>query len=376
MPDLTLVLLGAGKSKRFNYKTKKQWIRVGDDPLWLYLAKRLEEIVKDIKIIIVSDETDIRYMKNYADYLFVKGGNERQESLINALNEVNSKYVLVTDIARACIDEKVIKELIAKRGKADVIVPYIGVNDTVHFSSTPVDRDDIKLIQTPQLSKTKILKKALLKGKLYTDESSAILDNGGSIHYIYGSKSAHKLTYFEDLRFLDCLTPPSNKNFIGFGYDVHPFEKGKKMFLGGVEIDFDSGLRAHSDGDVALHAIIDSLLGAIGAGDIGEIFPDSDKAYKDIDSKILLQKVANFLHRVGYEIVNCDVSICAEIPKLSPYKSEMRKTISKFLSLPMQKVNIKATTTEKLGFVGKKEGIAVYAVSLIRYSNWKKEIDK
>jgi len=376
LPDLTLVLLGAGKSTRFGCKTKKQWIRVGDDPLWFYLAKKLEEIIKNIKIIIVSDEADIKYMKNYASYIFVKGGSERQESLSNALREVESEFVLVTDIARACIDDKIIKELIEKRGKADVIVPYIGVNDTVHFNSRPIDRNGVKLIQTPQLSKTKILKKVLSKDKLYTDESSAILDNGGSICYIDGSKSAHKLTFFDDLSHLDCLTPPSNESFVGFGYDVHPFEKGKKMFLGGVEIEFDSGFRAHSDGDVALHALIDSLLGAIGAGDIGEIFPDSDDNYKDIDSKILLQKVASFISRVGYEIINCDITICAEVPKISPYKDKMRKSISGILGLAMQKINIKATTTEKLGFVGKKEGVSVYATSLLRYSDWTKEADK
>ncbi len=376
MPDLTLVLLGAGKSTRFGCKTKKQWIRVGDEPLWLYLAKRLEEIIKNIKIIIVSDEAEIKYMKNYAPYSFVKGGNERQESLVNALREVDSEFVLVTDIARACIDKRVIKELIEKRDKADVIVPYIGINDTVHFNGSPIDRKGIKLIQTPQLSKTKVLKQALTKEKLYTDESSAIIDNGGSIYYIEGSKSAHKLTYFEDLKHLDCLTPPSRESFIGFGYDVHPFEKGKKMFLGGVKIEFDRGFKAHSDGDVALHALIDSLLGAIGAGDIGEIFPDSDDNYKDIDSKILLQKVATFISEVGYDIINCDITICAEIPKISPHKEKMRKTISDILSMSAQKINIKATTTEKLGFVGREEGVGVYATSLLKYSDWTKEADK
>jgi 2-C-methyl-D-erythritol 4-phosphate cytidylyltransferase/2-C-methyl-D-erythritol 2,4-cyclodiphosphate synthase len=143
------------------------------------------------------------------------------------------------------------------------------------------------------------------------------------------------------------------------------------MYLCGVEVESEFGFLAHSDGDVAIHALIDSLLGAIGAGDIGELFPDTSDEFKGIDSKILLKRVVEFIKSVGYEIVNCDITIQAQTPKLSPYKKQMREVLASVLGVEPVRVNVKATTTEKLGFVGRKEGVAVEATSMIKIYKWK-----
>ena len=374
MPDLTLILLGAGNSTRFGIKAKKQWLRSEDEPLWLFLANKLKNKLNINNIIIVANKNEIPYMKNFAEFTYVEGGNERQFSLQNALKKVTTKYVMVSDIARICLEDEFLNRLMQNIGTADIVVPYLNVADTVHYQGKLIDRNEVKLIQTPQISRTDILKKALECNTIFTDDSSAILAVRGSIKYIKGSQKAIKLTYLKDLKSVDCIKPPLQENFCGLGYDVHKFEENKEMFLGGVKIDVPYGFKAHSDGDVALHALCDALLGAIGYGDIGELFPDNDMRYKDADSKELLQKVVNFLYSVGYDINNVDITIMAQKPKITPYKEKMKSSISKILQIPINKINIKATTTEKLGFVGREEGVAVQAISSISYFDWSKEI--
>jgi 2-C-methyl-D-erythritol 4-phosphate cytidylyltransferase/2-C-methyl-D-erythritol 2,4-cyclodiphosphate synthase len=142
------------------------------------------------------------------------------------------------------------------------------------------------------------------------------------------------------------------------------------MMLGGVDIDAPFGFKAHSDGDVALHALIDALLGAAGVGDIGELFPDTDAAYEGIDSKLLLERAVTMIHNFGFEIINVDITIMAQTPKLMNYKQKMAGVIAKILGIAPIHVNVKATTTEKLGFVGRKEGVAVDAIANLKYYNW------
>jgi 2-C-methyl-D-erythritol 2,4-cyclodiphosphate synthase len=152
---------------------------------------------------------------------------------------------------------------------------------------------------------------------------------------------------------------------IGFGYDVHAFAEGRELWLGGVKIDYPSGLLGHSDADVLIHAICDALLGAANMRDIGFHFPDSSDKYKNIDSKILLRETMQLLRNAGYELGNIDATIVAEQPKLSPHIPEMQRTLAEVMQAPENDISIKATTTEKLGFTGRKEGIAAYAVVLI-----------
>jgi len=373
LEETTLVVLSAGNSSRFELKSKKQWLRIGDEPLWLYVTKRLSSFNKFTQILVVAHENELNYMKNFTDdFQFVSGGSTRQQSIKNALQKVTSKYVMITDVARCCVPKEVIKNLINNQTKASCIVPTLNVVDTVVYNEETINRDDVKLIQTPQLSNTQILKKALATTVEFTDESTAIKHINETVHYIKGSEESTKLTFSNQVSGITCLKKPSQDFFIGTGIDIHQFEQNKPMVLGGVTINSDIGFKAHSDGDVAIHSIIDALLGAIGAGDIGEFFPDNDPKYKNADSKELLKEIVSFVYNVGYEIVNIDITILAQKPKINPYKNEIKSTLASLLNIPKQKVNIKATTGEKMGFIGREEGIAVLSNANLKYYNWMK----
>jgi len=372
LSNLTLILLAAGSSSRFELDVKKQWLRVENKPLWQFVAQKLQRTQLFCKIVITSSSDDIEFMKNHSDFSFVVGGDSRQASLKNALNEVTSEFVLVSDIARACISEEFLHKIIQKKSDADCIVPYLKVHDTIVYENSTIDRDKVKRIQTPQLSKTSILKNALNTDKEFTDESSAIVANGGSREFVLGEDDAHKITHTQDLNKIPCLVPPSNDILSGTGFDVHAFDEDSDMYLGGVKIENDFGFKAHSDGDVAIHALIDALLGAAGMGDIGMMFPDTSDEYKGIDSKELLKRVVTKLYNFGFVIVNTDLTIAAQKPRIGKYKLQMRKTLAEILQIDSSRVNIKATTTEKLGFIGRGEGVGVIANANLKYFDWTK----
>ncbi|PIF04079.1 MAG: bifunctional 2-C-methyl-D-erythritol 4-phosphate cytidylyltransferase/2-C-methyl-D-erythritol 2,4-cyclodiphosphate synthase [Arcobacter sp.] len=371
--DVTLVVLCAGESSRFELSCKKQWIRVDDEPLWLNVSKRLSSYSNFKEIIIVGHQDELSYMKNFSeDFIFVSGGDTRQKSIANSLEVVNTKYVMITDVARACVPEDIIKNLIKNKKKASVIVPILKVSDTVAYKKDTIDRQYVKIIQTPQLSKTKILRKAIKTNTEFTDDSSAIKNIKGSVHYIQGSKASTKITFGKEMKDLPCLAKPSHHTFVGNGIDIHQFEKNKQMVLGGVKIDSDVGFKAHSDGDVLIHSVLDALLGACGAGDIGEFFPDTDPKYKNADSKELLKYIVKFIANVGYEIINIDLTILAQKPKINPYKTIIKTTMANLLNIKKQQLNIKATTAEKMGFVGREEGIIVLSSASLKYYDWMK----
>lgn len=370
MRDITLILLGAGSASRFSLPPKKQWLWVDNQPIWLKVAHDFQTINPFNETIIVSSQDDIQSMSNFADYTFVLGGKSRQESLNNALKNVSTPYVLVSDIARCCLDEAMIKRVLLAKKNKSCVVPTLKVVDTLYFKNSPIDRENTKIIQTPQLSCTQTLKEALSTNVEFTDDSSAVASMGGEIIFVEGSQKAHKLTTVDDLSKLDCLEKPSNRALTGFGIDIHPFEEGKQMVLCGVEIDSPFGFKAHSDGDVAIHALIDALLGAAGLGDIGEFYPDTSDAYKGVDSTELLKDTVRRLTNLGYVIGNVDLAIIAQTPRLLNYKKAMRFTLASLLNLTPNLVNIKATTAEKLGWIGRKEGVAVEAVATLYYYDW------
>ncbi|MEA1914022.1 MAG: bifunctional 2-C-methyl-D-erythritol 4-phosphate cytidylyltransferase/2-C-methyl-D-erythritol 2,4-cyclodiphosphate synthase [Campylobacterota bacterium] len=372
--NISLVILCAGNSTRFGLDTKKQWLRIEHAPLWHFVMQKLRHYYGFDSVIVTAHKDEVNYMHNFIDdsnIRIVAGGNTRQESMKNALQHIDTSHVMVTDVARACISEQNILNLIKHIDDADCIVPFMSVSDTVIFENSTIDRDEVKLIQTPQLSKTSILKNALECNTHYTDDSSAIQSAGGTIKYVVGEQCAKKLTHAKDLQDLSCLNAPSPNTFTGFGYDVHQFEQNKPMLLGGVTLDVAYGFKAHSDGDVLIHSIIDALLGACGAGDIGEFFPDTDAHYKNANSAKLLTHITTFIRNIGYEIINIDVSIIAEQPKITPYKSSIKENLSTLLNLPKQFINIKASTSEKMGFIGKKEGVAVHSIATLKYYNWR-----
>ena len=374
MADVSLILLAAGDSNRLNLPTKKQWLYIDDTPLWQFVANRFKSFYTFKKIIIVGNQKELALMQKFDEHFcYVAGGNTRQASLKNALEQVSSQYVMVSDVARACIPKKLVTKLIKKRAKKACVVPSLVVSDTLYFENRPIPREKARLIQTPQLSHTKTLKKILQSNQEFTDESSAFYNANKRVIFVQGSKEAHKITYKDELLQMPCLKPPSNIIKSGFGLDIHQFEQNKQMYLAGVAIDAPFGFKAHSDGDVAIHAIIDALLGASALGDIGELFPDNEPKYKNIDSRKLLKEVVALIQAVGYEIVHIDMTILAEVPKIAPYKKHMQKELAKSMQLLQEKINIKATRGEKLGFVGRKEGVQVNAIATLQYYKWGKK---
>ncbi len=369
--DVSLIILSAGESSRFKSETKKQWLRIDGEPLWLKVTNTINSYYSFKKVIITADKDELFYMKKFCDYEIVEGGSSRQISLKNALLHVKTKYVLISDAARANIPKNVVLDLIENVENFDNITPYIEVCDTTLLDEKTIDRDKIKLIQTPQLSLVSSLKQALEKNVAFTDDSSLIKANGGKVKYIKGSELSKKITFAEDCNsVLKDFKKPNLDCFVGFGYDVHAYEENKKMYLGGVKVDEKIGFKAHSNGDVVIHSLIDALLGAAGAGDIGEWFPDTSEKYKDANSAELLEKINKFIKNVGFRIVNIDISIVAEFPKISPFKDEISKNIASILEILPVHVNIKATTSEKMGFIGRKEGVAVYTVASLKYFDW------
>jgi len=369
--DTTLVILCAGDSSRFELSVKKQWIRIGDQPLWLHVTDRLSSYSNFSDVIVVGHKDEISYMENFNDsYNYINGGDSRQKSIANALTLVTSEFVMITDVARCCVPQNIIEELINNKNKASVIVPALNLSDTIVYKNETIDRNNVKIIQTPQLSQTKMLKKAIQTDIEFTDDSSAIKSIGGTVHYIKGSNNSTKITFGEEINSLHCLKKPNKDIFIGNGIDIHQFEPNKQMVLGGIKIDSTVGFKAHSDGDVLIHSVIDALLGACGAGDIGEFFPDTDPLYKGADSTKLLQYIVKFITNVGYEIVNVDLTILAEKPKINPYKKTIKENMALLLNVNKQKLNIKATTSEKMGFIGREEGVLVMSSVTLKYYDW------
>ena len=375
MNDTTLVLLAAGNATRFGLPVKKQWLYSDDKPLWLDVAKRFERCGVCDAVVVVGNASELAYMQTFEPrYTYVAGGEERQYSLHNALRKVTTPFVMVSDVARACVPEAMIRRIWEARRPNACVTPYLEATDTLYLDDAPIDRSRIRHIQTPQLSDTHLLAKALQSDTLYTDDSSAVRAAGGDVLFVPGDRKAHKLTRNDDIALLPCLRAPRAERFTGFGIDTHAFEENKTMKLCGVTVSDTLGFKAHSDGDVAVHALIDALLGATGLGDIGELFPDTDAAYAGADSTKLLQEVVQRIRGVGFDITHADMTIVAQTPKLQPFKEAMRRRIAELLGLAPSRVNIKATTSEKLGFIGRKEGVTVHAVADVTYFNWKEAL--
>ncbi len=368
MADISLIVLAAGGSTRFNLEVKKQFLRLGSDPLWLYATKNLSSFYPFKKIIIASN--DVSYMKKFAkNYEFVTGGNTRMKSLKNALKKVESEFVVVSDAARVLVSKNMFDKLMDSIAHADCITPALKVADTTVLEHKTLQREKIKLIQTPQISRTALLKKALESKKEFTDDSTAIASVGGKIWYIEGEESARKITFKEDLKKLD-LPPPSNEIFTGNGFDIHAFGEKRALILGGIKVHSSKGVKAHSDGDLIAHSLTDALLGAASLGDIGEHFPDTNLKYKNADSMKLLKEIYAKVKSFGFELINADISVIAQAPKLKEFKEKIAQNIAKTLDLDEFRINVKATTSEKLGFIGREEGLAVFSSVNLKYFDW------
>ena len=310
---------------------------------------------------------------------FAEGGNTRQQSVLNGLRSISpdaEDTVLIHDAARCLVSPETVRRVIEGTAESGACIPGIPASSTYKvcgpgsFVSYTPDRSGLYEIQTPQGFRADIILPASLRA---AEEGIDCTDDAGVLeHYripvkvVRGEPANIKLTEPEDLnRARNILEGAVSALRIGMGYDVHRLVEGRKLILCGVEIPFELGLLGHSDADVALHALMDAMLGACALGDIGKHFPDRDDQYKGISSLLLLKKTAHILDDHGYVLYNADITIAAQKPKLLPYIAQMRENIAAALGLPVERISVKATTTEQLGFEGRMEGISSYAVCTV-----------
>jgi 2-C-methyl-D-erythritol 4-phosphate cytidylyltransferase/2-C-methyl-D-erythritol 2,4-cyclodiphosphate synthase len=370
--EISLILLAGGKGKRFNYPVRKQWLGVGSKPLWLYTAEKLAGFYPFKEVVVVGEKGLGSFYRSKSPFPVVEGGDERQESLERGLEATTAPFVMVSDVVRPGVTAEVVKRLVEKmeRGEYGVVAPYISPADTVVYRGETIERSRVKLIQTPQLSRREWLERALEKGRaeeiLFTDERGAIEAVGGKVGYVKGERGLVKLTYFEEVKLLN-LPRPAPVIFSGIGYDSHRFQRGGVCKIGGVEIPGNYSFQAHSDGDLVIHAVIDALLGASGGGDIGELFPETDPRYRNVDSVKLLKVVVEEIGALGFEIVNLDITYIGEKPRLRGIKPQIISRLGEIVKAP---VNLKGTTNEKMGFIGREEGAVAVAVANLRYKDW------
>ena len=382
-----VIIAAAGSSSRMGTGVDKQFVILAGKPvLWhtINVFKQLPQIHQILVTVSPGNAERVAALlqQTLADipWQIVPGGAERQDSVRNALQLVSPsvELVLVHDGARPFVEpECVLKSMqaAAETGAAVVAVP---VKDTIKLADAAggvkqtLDRSSLWQVQTPQTFRRELLLKAheqaAAAGVVATDDAALVEWAGGSVSLVRGSYFNFKVTTPEDLVLAEAVAAERSgrqMQRVGFGYDVHQFVAGRPLMLGGVEVPHDRGLEGHSDADVLLHAISDALLGAAGLGDIGKHFPDTDPRYKGISSLLLLREVCRKLKEAGYTAQNLDAVIAAQEPKLAPYIARMNETIAAALDIPVSQVNVKATTTEHLGFVGRKEGIAAQAVVMI-----------
>ncbi len=307
----------------------------------------------------------------------IAGGKRRQDSVQNGLRILDSKteIVLVHDGARPCITQSLISRCIKgvqTHGAAIVAVP---VKDTLkkgnrkNLITDTVNRDNIWQAQTPQGAQYSLLCRAFDKaeGKDVTDEAMLLELAGVPVALVESEETNIKITRQEDLALAEKIMQPlkSTPFRIGHGFDAHRLVEGRKLILGGITVPYHLGLAGHSDADVVTHALCDGLLGALGKGDIGSHFPDSDKTYKDIYSITLLEKVIDFVKNAGYRVGNIDLTVICQAPKLAPHLNSMKKILASACDTGEENINIKATTTEKMGYAGRGEGISCHSVVLL-----------
>ena len=326
---------------------------------------KFKEFTNDI--IVVANENDLTEITKYHDTV-VLGGVTRQDSVYNGIMNAKHDKVLIHDGARPFISSNDIFNIIQASLEHDSAFLGAKVIDSIKDKNyNNLNRDELVLAYTPQLVKKELYLKAyqLAKQKniTYTDDVSLIYEELNiKPHLVLGDKSNTKITTQSD--YLQAIQN-AKKYRIGHSWDTHKLVYDRKLILGGIEIPFEKGLLGHSDADALLHAIAESLLGALSLGDLGTHFPDNDPKYKGIDSKILLSKCYDMIKERGYTIVNLDTMVYAEAPKMKPYINLMRESISKTLDINVEQISIKATTYEKMDAIGRGEAIACDSTVLL-----------
>lgn len=362
------VLLAAGSSSRFREQTQRNKLRivVNGKPIWRHAFDRLHHHpeIDGVGIVCPEDEKQFFFSE---DAVFIRaGGMSRAESSLLGVSSVpeQCEFVLVHDAARPVFSDALVSRVLRAAKITGAAIPATRVADTIKrgpdFVKETVAREDLFRAQTPQAAKRDVLLRALQNCQHATDEAMALEAAGAPVALVEGEETNVKITSEDDLSRLFQDEP-----LMGFGYDIHRFDPQKTsgLVLGGVTFPDEPPLQGHSDADVVLHAVTDAILGLCGLGDIGLHFPNTDAEWKGADSRIFLRKAAELIAAEGVRLVNVDVTILAEFPKLGYKREEMRATISKELGIEARNVNIKASTAEGLGAIGRREGIAAMAVA-------------
>ena len=367
------IILSGGTGTRFDISKPKQFYKLNKKTI---VETTVEKFVNSNffnHIIVVSHKDFFKFTKNLFNNKNIKvilGGENRQKSVFNGLSAAksfNPKYVLIHDAVRPFFSMNLLQRVL-KNLKGEIsVVPSINVYDSVRYFKNKkysnVFRENLKLIQTPQGFCFNSIYEAHKKNKesIHTDDSMILYELKNKIKLIKGEKMNFKITTKEDYN-IGKLIVKENNNMsdirVGTGFDVHKFKKGKQLKLFGINIPFDKSLEGHSDADVGFHSIVDAILGGLCLGDIGNHFPPTDNKWKNKQSIFFMKHAKKLLKNENFKINNLDVTLICENPKVSQYQKMFIKSVAEALDIDCSKINIKGTTTEKLGFLGREEGIA------------------
>lgn len=381
MTRTSALIPAAGRGERFGRPTNKVFCTVAGKPILAHTLSVFEACGAVDEIVVVVGEHELGVAGEIAGRFgvrkvsaIVRGGAQRQDSVSRGLERVSGEIVAIHDAARPMVTCEIIERSIEGARRVGACITAVPVIDTIKSASPEgvvcgtIDRSSLYSVQTPQTFRTDLIrsayKQACADGVYATDDAALVERVGGKVSIVAGSYDNIKITTPSDTE-LASMRLGGGETRTGIGYDVHALVEGRKLFLGGVEIEFEKGLQGHSDADVMLHAIADACLGAAALGDIGRHFPDTDPQYRGISSLKLLARVGEIIEGEGWRVVNLDVVLVCQRPKIAPHVALMAERISGCLGVEPGRVSVKGTTTEGLGFAGRGEGIGCYAVATL-----------
>ncbi len=396
--NISCIILAAGSSERFKSKKnniEKQFYLINKKTILEICIENFIKLDFNIKLfVVVSKNRYNKALKICDKYKLpspIVGGKTRQESVFKALKKIKNykpEKVIIHDAARPYINKKIIKKLISNlNNNFSCVVPTLNVSDAIVKNKTNkkvkyLNKKKYLLLQTPQIcdfEKLLITHRKVSNKQNYDDDSSLLMDHGFKIKYIEGDPKSLKITYKHDLHLVKTiLNNPNMKNYItknGIGYDVHKLEKvnstkkDKQLVLGGLKIENGYFLVGHSDADVLLHAITDSIYGALNENDIGYHFPPNDKKWKDCNSFVFLKHALSKLKEKNAEIIHIDSVIITESPRILDYVDKIKNKISNSTNIDKKVLSIKGKSNEGIGFIGRKEGIAVLTNTTIKITD-------
>ena len=378
MADIAALIVAAGRGERAGTAVPKQYRALAGRAV---LRRTIDAFaahpaIKMIQVVIGAEDHD-RYLETTQDLKLlpaVAGGHSRQHSVLHGLQALTAKrpsHVLIHDGARPLVSRALIDRVIDALSRADAVVPLLPVADTLKKEIggkwTTVSREGLKRTQTPQGFRFEAIVKAHrdFAGRDLTDDMALAELADMKIAGVAGDEMNMKITTPDDFARAEALLG-GGETRTGFGFDAHRFVSGDHIWLCGVRIAHEMALEGHSDADAGLHALTDAILGALGAGDIGQHFPPNDERWRAAPSDQFLAHAAKLVRDGGGHIVNCDVTLICERPKIAPHREAMRARIAQILGVELSRVSVKATTTEGMGFTGRGEGLAAQAVATIR----------